>query len=159
MDTIKQAFLRSVSFLLALSAFAKFWSAAFGAGSILKASDPLVGIPFGPLLLTVALVEVLVASVCLSRSSINGLMAVAWLSTVFLAYRIGLWWIDWKKPCSCLGNLTDALHISPQLADNVMKGVLAFMLIGSISLLIAHHRQGRPLDSSALRPVPEPEKA
>ena len=74
-------------------------------------------------------------------------------------YRIGLWWIGWQKPCSCLGNLTDALHISPQVADNVMKGLLAFMLIGSVSLLILHQRQGRAASPSPQQPTPEPTQA
>ncbi len=60
---------------------------------------------------------------------------VAWMSTNFVVYRLGLWWMDWHRPCSCLGNLTDALHISPQLADNIMKWLLFFLLIGSYGLL------------------------
>jgi len=53
-----------------------------------------------------------------------------------VVYRLGLWWMHWHRPCSCLGNLTDALHISPQVADNVMKVLLAYLLIGSYGLLI-----------------------
>ena len=49
--------------------------------------------------------------------------------------RFGLWWMGWHKPCNCLGNLTDALHLSPQTADNIMKVVLAYLLIGSYGLL------------------------
>jgi hypothetical protein len=86
-----------------------------------------------------------------------GLGAIAWVSTVLLVYRFSLWWIGWKKPCKCLGNLTDALHISPQLADDVMKGLLAFMFIGSVSLLVMHYRQNRAAGS--LSPsVPEPDQ-
>jgi hypothetical protein len=56
-------------------------------------------------------------------------------------YRLGLWWMDWKKPCSCLGNLTDALHISPQTADNITKVLLAYLLIGSYGLLLWQWKQ------------------
>ena len=34
------------------------------------------------------------------------------------------------KPCSCLGHITDALHIPPQTADTAMKIILAYLLIG-----------------------------
>jgi hypothetical protein len=35
------------------------------------------------------------------------------------------------KPCKCLGNLTDAIHIPPQTAESVMKITLAYLLVGS----------------------------
>jgi len=44
--------------------------------------------------------------------------------------------IDYKRPCLCLGNLTTAIHVSPHTADNVMKGVLAYLLIGSYGILL-----------------------
>jgi len=44
--------------------------------------------------------------------------------------------MNWVEQCSCLGNLTDALHIRPETADNIMKLLLAYMLIGSYGLLI-----------------------
>jgi hypothetical protein len=66
-----------------------------------------------------------------------------------LVYRLGLWWMDWHRPCNCLGNLTDALHISPQAADNVMKVLLAYLLIGSYALLSWHWRQKQRLGPTA----------
>lgn len=132
-------FRNAVSGLLVFTATAKFWS-AFGETTLLREADPLFGLSFRTLVLVAAALELGVAAICLLRPAVDGLLAIAWLSTAFLTYRIGLWWIGWKKPCSCLGNLTDALHISPQLADNIMKGLLAFMLIGSVALLVAHRR-------------------
>jgi hypothetical protein len=74
---------------------------------------------------------------------------VAWMSTNFVVYRLGLWWLNWKSPCSCLGNLTAALHISPQAADNIMKVLLACLLIGSYGLLIWRWRMdGRQVRDS-----------
>ena len=35
-----------------------------------------------------------------------------------------------------MGNLTDALHIRPEVADNIMKAILGYLLIGSYGLLI-----------------------
>ena len=48
----------------------------------------------------------------------------------------GLWYLGWQRPCSCLGNLTDTLHISPHVADVAMKIVLAYLLVGSYGGLL-----------------------
>ena len=141
------SFLRAVALILAITATAKLFSGVSGVGGLLREYDPLLGLRFANLLYIAATLELGVAAICLFRPAVDGLVAVAWLSTVFLVYRVGLWWTGWQKPCNCLGNLTDALHISPQLADNVMKGLLAFMFIGSVSLLVRHcHQRRTPLD-------------
>lgn len=71
------------------------------------------------------------------------LLAVAWISTGFLVYRLGLWSLDWHHPCGCMGSLAGVLHISDQAADNIMKGVLAYLLIGSYLLLALQWRGAR----------------
>jgi hypothetical protein len=117
---------------------------AIGPARALDVGDPLIGIPFRQLLLLVGLVELLIAFFCLFTDKRRlSLLAVAWISTNFLVYRLGLWFIGWHRPCGCMGSLTDLLHISPRLADNIMKGVLAYLLIGSYALLIAQWRQRR----------------
>ena len=89
-------------------------------------ADPLIGIPFRQLLLLVGLGELVLAFFCLfSDKRRFSLLAVAWISTNFLVYRAGLWFIGWHRPCGCMGSLTDMLHLSPHAVDNIMKGVLA----------------------------------
>jgi hypothetical protein len=53
--------------------------------------------------------------------------------------------MDWHRPCGCMGSLTTALHLSDQAADNIMKVVLAYLLIGSYGLLIRQWRQEKKL--------------
>lgn len=114
---------------------AKIWS-GFGHARILGNLDPVMGLSFGHLLVVVGALELAVAGCCfLDRSHTFAPIIVAWLATTLLAYRIDLWHIGWHRPCSCLGNLTDAVHLSPQVADNIMKGVLAYLLIGSYGIL------------------------
>ncbi|MCW5555320.1 MAG: hypothetical protein KIS67_24560 [Verrucomicrobiae bacterium] len=125
-----------------LTGAAKLWS-ALGTSKFLAAVDPILGIKFGQLLLAVGLAEIAVALVCcLSKRQTLALGLVAWLATNFLVYRVGLWWMDWKRPCGCLGNLTDALHLSPQAAENIMKVLLAYLLIGSYGLVIWRWQNG-----------------
>lgn len=129
-------FAMSAGAILAITGIAKVWS-GLGNSKFLAVVDPVVGIKFGQLILAVGVAEIVISLVCFfSKRQTLALGLVAWMSTNFVVYRLGLWWLDWKKPCSCLGNLTDALQISPQTADNIMKVMLAYLLIGSYALLI-----------------------
>ena len=136
-------FILSAGAILAITGIAKLWS-GLGTSKFLAVIDPIFGIKFGQLMLAVGLAEIVVALVCFfSKRQTMALGFVAWISTNFVVYRLGLWWIGWHRPCGCLGNLTDALHISPQTADNIMKVLLAYLLIGSYGLLIWQWRQNR----------------
>jgi hypothetical protein len=45
-----------------------------------------------------------------------------------------------------LGSLTSALHLSEKAADNIMKVVLAYLLIGSYGLLLWQWRRGKGVE-------------
>lgn len=151
-------FIGSVSILLGATGIAKIWT-AFAHTKVLAEADPITGVSFGHLMLAVGVLELVIASICLfAKSQTLKLGLIAWLATNFVVYRLGLWWIGWKKPCSCLGNLTDALHISPQLADNIMKVILAYLLIGSYGLLFWQCRsEKRKADTEGKEPTPHPQ--
>jgi hypothetical protein len=143
-------FLYSAAVVLFLTAAAKYIS-SFGHGTILQARDPLIGLQFQDLFRIIGGIETAVALVCIFSRRIwlaEGL--VAWLATSFLAYRIGLVAVGYHRPCSCMGNLTDALHIPPQTADTAMKIILAYLLIGSYASLFWLWRQHKKAVSSAV---------
>jgi hypothetical protein len=122
--------------ILLLTALAKLASAC-GTAQVLRVPDPVFGLAFRKLFLVVGSGELLVALVCL-LSRVNQWLKIgliAWISANFLLYRLGLAWLRWHKPCPCLGNLTDALHIPPHLADLVMRAILGLLLVGSYGLL------------------------
>lgn len=138
-----RCFLRSALVLFVIVGAAKFWS-AYGDAKMLQLPDPIVGVQFHFLLLAVAVLELVVAGVCFfSRNQRLATLLVAWLATNFLVYRLGLWWMGWHRPCGCMGSLTSALHLSEKAADNIMKVVLAYLLIGSYGLLLWQWRKGR----------------
>jgi len=134
-------FVKSAGFVLLITASAKLISAA-GSAHILQTDDPLLGVSFRNLFWMIGVTEVAVALICFFGNQL-GLQAglIAWLGTDFVIYRIGLLWIDFKKSCPCLGNLTDALHITPQTADTAMKIILAYLLLGSYATLFWLWRQ------------------
>ena len=134
-SSFSRNFILSAGAILALTGAAKVWS-TFGTAKLLAVADPIVGITFGHLMLVVGMAEIVIALVCFfSKSQKLALGLVAWLATNLLVYRIGLWWVGYHKPCSCLGNLTDALHISPETADTAMKIILGYLLLGSYGTL------------------------
>ena len=145
-------FLYLATVILLFTGAAKFISST-GHGKILLAIDPLTGFQFGDLFRIVGSIEVVIALVCIfSKRTWLPAGLVAWLATSFLAYRIGLVVVGYHKPCSCLGNLTDALHILPQTADTAMKIILGYLLIGSYATLFWLWRQRKkaiPVSASA----------
>jgi hypothetical protein len=147
---IARWFTFSAGIVLLLTAAAKFVS-SFGHGTILQTRDPLTGLQFQDLFRLVGGVEITVALVCVfnKRAWIPAGL-VAWLATSFLVYRIGLVAVGYHRPCSCMGNLTDALHVSPQIADNIMKGILIYLLIGSYGILLHQWAKNRNLGVSNL---------
>ncbi len=49
------------------------------------------------------------------------LFAVAWVSTTFVVYRAGLWFIGWHRPCGCMGSLLKGNHAAQtRYAENVV---------------------------------------
>lgn len=139
----RKLFVLSAGAVLSLTGAAKLCS-AFGSARILAISDPLLGLHFRHLMFLVGVLELVIASACFfDKSSERGLVLVSWLTTNVFAYRLALREIGWHRPCHCLGNVTDAIHVSPQLADSVTKGALAYLLIGSYTLLFFLWRRNR----------------
>jgi hypothetical protein len=148
-DKLKQFYLRSVGVALAVTAVAKLVAAA-GSSRYLELPDPILVLKFRDVLLVAGLVEITVVWFCLFGTRIGTRCSlVAWLSTSFILYRIGLSRSGWHKPCACLGNLTDALHVSPGAADIAMKIVLGYMFAGSYAILFLTWLQKRKASSLA----------
>jgi hypothetical protein len=145
-----KAFIVSAASLLLSTAAAKIFS-AFGKSKILDVSDPIIMLPYKYVFLLVGTIELVIAFICLTKNQTlcikTGL--IAWIATGFLAYRIGLAFVIYQKPCSCLGALTDALFISPQTADFIMKIILAYLLVGSYAALFWLRRRSKSTISTS----------
>lgn len=143
-------FVYSAGVLFAFTAIAKFVSSS-GDARILQNPDPILGIPFRHVFWIVGALELAIALICFFNNSI-GLQVglIAWIGSSFLVYHVGLVLVSYRKPCPCLGNLTDALHIPPQIADVAMKIILAYLLIGSYATLFGLWRHRKRAISSAV---------
>lgn len=142
-EALHARFAWSAGGVLAITALAKVFS-AIGPARALDAADPLIGIPFRQLFLLVGVTELLIAFFCLfTDRRLLSVWLVAWLSSSFFLYRLGLWFLGWHHPCGCMGSLAGMLHLLDRAADNIMKGVLAYLLIASYGILLWQWRAAR----------------
>ena len=155
-------FVYSAGVVLLITGLAK-WISSAGGARILETPDPLLTVPFRQVFWVVGGLELVVAMICLFTKRVwlqNGL--VAWLGTNFVVYRLGLLWIGYHRPCSCMGNLTDALGMSPKTADLILKIVLGYLVVGSYAVLYSLWRSERgkavaaKAGEGAAGSVPEP---
>jgi hypothetical protein len=128
---VESWFVLSSGCILLITGLAKFVS-AFGGARILNSQDPIFGISFRYLMLITGILEICISYRCITKSAHRlSLGLLAWLATCFVIYRIGILTIGWQKPCSCLGSMTELLHISPDLANRILEIIIAYLLIGS----------------------------
>ena len=117
----------------------------FGPMNDLWVLDPIFHVKLRLLMQVAGVTEISLGVACLilpAAKERTALLLLAWLSTSLVAYRYGLWQMDWKRPCNCMGYLTKPLHLSPQAADNVTKAILACLLIGSYACLYGRWKHG-----------------
>lgn len=76
---------------------------------------------------------------------------VLWISSLFLAYRFGLWATapGQVPPCPCLGSIGDALGLTDMEIELVTRACLVYLLVGSVGILALERftsrmRPGRP---------------
>lgn len=144
--------------LLAAGA-AKLYAAWIGTATIFAHEDPILGVPNRSLFYVVGGAEIVVAVGTLTaRRAAHALLLIAVFSSSLVLYRIGLWWLDYNQPCSCLGTITEALGIAPRDADNMLKLLLAFLALGSYSLLALEMREIRTNSRRLVVDIGEHEK-
>jgi uncharacterized membrane protein len=143
-EVINSLFLRFAGVLLFALGAAKLVSGA-GTAQILQKPDPLFDLQYRYVFLFVGMLEIAVALFCLIKrqKSLLKLGLIAWLASSFAVYRIALLFMHNPKPCPCLGSLAGALHLSNDMAANLMKVILGYLLIGSYGLLLWHYGSRR----------------
>jgi hypothetical protein len=134
--SVETAFALTAGAILGVTGVAKI-ATAFESAPRMASTDPIFGIPFRYLMLTAGMAEVVIAGVCFFRRTRRMTpVFVASLATSVVVYRLGQWWLDWTGPCGCLGNLTHVLYLSPRTVDQILKGILVYLLVGSYWLIV-----------------------
>lgn len=131
--------------LLLLTALAKLYSSG-GSAKILQVQDQLFHLGYRPVLILAALVEIPVAVFLLkSRSDLRRSLVLLWLSSNFIAYRLGNYLLG-IHTCPCLGQLADRLPLPRGLVDIFLVVLVLWWFAGSLGSfwrLWASERWGR----------------
>jgi hypothetical protein len=149
-NKIYRLYITSVGLIFILTGLTKIVS-SLGHAQVLSLNDPIFRITFRHLMLFVGLLELSVSAILLyvptvSRNCKLGL--ILWMAINFITYRYGLWWIKWNSPCSCLGNLTDAVGMTAKTADIIMRSVIAYLLVGALLTMAIGKISGRTSSKS-----------
>jgi hypothetical protein len=145
----KQIFFFLAASALTLTAVAKLIGAGGGA-KVLKLRDPILSLSNQDAFTLAATVELVVAGyLFFGKNEQWKLLAIAWLSTNLLAYRLAMWSGNITRPCGCLGDVMDWWPWLKVHQDGVMKGLLAFMLVGAYGFLWHEWRAGKAKESLA----------
>lgn len=133
---------RAAGACLILAACAKFLTAA-GDSKILYELDPIFGLKNDRLLIAVGVLEAAIGIYCWRNALLRtkGILLL-WIGGIFFAYRVGLWWMGYRKPCTCLGSVADHIGMSDQSADMVMKSVLAFLIAVGAAAVFRRNTSG-----------------
>lgn len=146
-----RGFISAASAILFTTGLVKLVSAG-GEVKSLSLPDPVLYLSNRQVFLWVGVTELMLASyLILGRLPYLKLIALAWLTTNFVAYRLALWWGNASKPCGCLGNALDWWPWLKLHQDGVMKCLLAFMLMGAYGFLWHEWRLGKGKETLAGR--------
>jgi len=61
---------------------------------------------------------------------------IAWLASIYLIYRLGLWWAGAPNLCHCLGNLNARFPISPPALERIVWALLGWLVVGSLGFSV-----------------------
>lgn len=138
-----KAFIGSAGAILLGSALTRFLIAA-GNASFLFLPDPALGIPLRYAVLIVGGIELVVGFICLFGKRVHFQIGwLAWLATNFIAFQIGLFWMHYHPQATCIGSLTDPLHLSRGITGLFVAALPAYVVLGSYTTLIWMWASGR----------------
>lgn len=141
-------FLYSTAVLLVLTAAAKLYSAT-GTARILSATDPLIHLAYGKIMVVAGFVEAAVAGYLLiGRNATAKVWLVLWLGSNFMMYRIANEVLRIKL-CPCLGTVGSALPFSRAQVDFLLTILVLYLISGSIIILVSA-RGNRSQSASAV---------
>jgi hypothetical protein len=136
-------FIYSAGGILLAAALIRFVIAA-GSAPVLAMPEPVLGLPLRHAVLLIGGFEFVVALICLfGRQTGLQLGWLAWLATNYMVYRIGLLTMGMHQQGTCIGSLTDPLHLT-RGTIGMMVGFLPFyLLLGSYAAFIWLWWEGR----------------
>jgi hypothetical protein len=136
-------FIYSAGVILLTAALERMLIVTGGAQS-LSLPEPAMGIPLRYAVLLVGGFDLVVAMLCLfGRRAGLQLGWLAWLATNYMVYRIGLFTMHCQPQATCIGSLTDPLHLASGTMGNIVGIMPLYLLLGSYAAVIWLWLEGR----------------
>jgi DNA-directed RNA polymerase subunit RPC12/RpoP len=131
-----RCFILSAGFILLAAALTRFVIAA-GNAQVLSLPDPMLGIPLRYAVLVVGAFELGVALICLFGRRVGLQIGwLAWLGTNYVVLWIGLFSMRINPQATCVGSLTDPLHLSRGLTGLIVQLLPFGLALGSYAALL-----------------------
>ena len=129
-------FILSAGGILMAAALNRFLIAA-GDAQVLPLPDPMLGIPLRYAVIAVGALELAVALICLfgKRAGLQ-IGWLAWLATNYVVFWIGLLTMHCHPQGTCIGGLTDPLHLYQGTTGYVLEFIPFVLVLGSYAALI-----------------------
>jgi DNA-directed RNA polymerase subunit RPC12/RpoP len=110
---------------------------AIGNAQVLSLPEPMLGIPLRYAVLMVGTFELAVALICLFGKRVGLQIGwLAWLSTNFVMFWLGLLITHCQLQGSCLGSLTDPLRLSRGATGYLSELILLYLVVGSFGAVL-----------------------
>ena len=136
---VNRTFVFSAGILLLLTGIAKLISIT-GSARIPDTSDPVFTfLNARQMLLIASVLEIAIGGLALlGRAEIQTrLLWISWLASLFGLYRAGLWLVDHKMPCKCLGGALDWAGLSDSALRNLSLRLFVYLLAGGYILFFS----------------------
>jgi predicted RNA-binding Zn-ribbon protein involved in translation (DUF1610 family) len=134
--TLIRPFIHFAGGILLAAALIRFFIAT-GHLPVLALPDPMLGISLRFALLIVGGIELTFALICLFGKNVRLQTGfLAWLSTCFVVFWLGLFWMHCHLQGTCLGSLNDPLNLSRGAIGYVMRFIPVCLLLGSYAALL-----------------------
>lgn len=78
-------------------------------------------------------------------------MGIVWLAGNVLLYRFGLWWLDYKGQCNCLGSIGEVFKLTSEQVEWISIVCLGVLIVGSFSVIILTARRTSVSNGPSIR--------
>jgi DNA-directed RNA polymerase subunit RPC12/RpoP len=130
-------FIPAAGAILLAAALCRFLIAA-GHAQVMTLPDPMLGIPLRDAVVAVGVFELVVALICLFGKRIGLQLGwLAWLGTNYVVIWIGLLTMHIHPQATCIGSLTDPLHLSRGITGYAFALIPFGLALGSYAAVVS----------------------
>lgn len=144
MHNFRELFLRICTVILFLTAAFKALTVLSKDGSLSRHDPLFFFLSTKELMIGAAIMESAIGVALLTTPrNDHRILFVAWLTTCFSAYKIGLLSLGADAICPCFGNLYKWTNIAPGTVTLLSNAILLFMLVGSYYFLTIEPKENQ----------------